>query len=84
MNTVYDWLTVAAFGALVVLFLHRSVEDKPRDHAYQYAPPVLGCPLANYLGNHGYDLLAVVVLLAIGVYVAFVLEPFGNHPRHGV
>lgn len=82
MNTVYDWLTVAAFGGLVVLFLHRSVDgEKGRDHAIQYVLPVLGCPAANYLGNHGYDLLAIAILLAIGVYVAFVLKPFDNNPR---
>src|SRR5438270_378984 len=27
MDTVYDWMTIAVFGGLVVLFLHRSMQE---------------------------------------------------------
>ena len=29
MQTPYDWITVAIFAAIVVLFLQRSVGDSP-------------------------------------------------------
>jgi hypothetical protein len=82
MNTVYDWLTLAAFGALVLLFLQRSMEEGPRrDHAYQYVLPALCCPVANYLGNHDQGLAAVLTLLVGLVYALLVLKPFDGWPH---
>ena len=40
-----------------------------------YLPPALGCALANYLGNNGHPVLAVLVILTIPVYVWMVLKP---------
>ena len=51
MENVYDWITVAIFVGLAVLFLQRSSEEEPRDKIYHYAPPAIGCAIANYLGN---------------------------------
>ena len=52
METVYDWITVAIFGGLVVLFLHRSVQPgDPQDTILHYLPPAVGCAVANWLGN---------------------------------
>ena len=76
MSTVYDWLTVAVFAGLVVLFLQRSSKDEPTDHLWQYLPPALGCGLSNYLGNEGYHLAAVATLVATGAYIFYVLKPF--------
>lgn len=76
METVYDWVTVAIFAALVVLLLQRSSEDEPRDKLYHYAPPSIGCALANYLGNEGYDVAAYILIAAIVGYIIFVLKPF--------
>jgi len=28
LQTIYDWVTVAIFGALIVLFLHRSTAQE--------------------------------------------------------
>ncbi|MFT3975971.1 MAG: hypothetical protein QM688_02470 [Sphingomonas bacterium] len=76
METVYDWLTVALFAALAVLFLQRSMGTRPEnDRVVNYIPPALGCGLANYLGNNGYALLAVLVIVAVIAYIWFVLKP---------
>lgn len=75
MQTIYDWLTVAAFAALIVLFLQRSVADSPPDRIWQYLPPAIGCAAANYAGNAGYGPLAIAILCASAVYVHFVLKP---------
>jgi len=75
VQTVYDWIAVALFAGLVVLFLQRSMApEETRDKAIHYVPPALGCALANYLGNHGMDLPAILVLILSGVYAAWFLE----------
>jgi hypothetical protein len=75
MDTVWDWVTVFCFAGLVTLLLQRSSEDNPRDHLWQYAPPAVGLAVANYVGNHEMAWLAIVLLLAVGAYVALVLKP---------
>lgn len=77
METVYDWITVAIFGGMVVLFLHRSTqEEPPKDSLLQYLPPAVGCALANYVGNHGQGPLSALIVVAVLVYIALVLRPF--------
>jgi hypothetical protein len=75
VETVYDWLTLAIFAGLVVLFLQRSTAEEPRDHLYQYAPPALGCAIANFLGNKDLHLFAIVTLVATLGYSWVVLKP---------
>ena len=78
METVYDWITVAIFGGLVVLFLQRSVaEGEPQDTILHYLPPAIGCAAANYVGNHGQGPLSAAIVVAVLVYILFVLKPFG-------
>ena len=78
METVYDWITVAIFGGLVVLFLHRSVQPgEPQDTILHYLPPAVGCAVANYVGNKGEGLISFLIVLVVLVYVLFVLKPFG-------
>jgi hypothetical protein len=43
---------------------------------WQYLGASLGCAVANYFGNEGYDLLAVGVLLGTVAYIHFALRPF--------
>ncbi len=77
METIYDWITVAIFGGMVVLFLHRSTqEEPPQDTLLQYLPPAVGCALANYVGNHGQGLLSALLVVAVLAYIALVLKPF--------
>jgi hypothetical protein len=79
LETVYDWITVAIFGGLVVLFLHRSMaEGEPQDTILHYLPPAVGCALANYVGNHGQGPLSALIVVAVLAYVALVLKPFGG------
>ena len=78
METVYDWITVAIFGGLVVLFLQRSVGDaEPQDTIYHYLPPAVGCAVANYVGNHGYGPLSAAIVVGVLAYIVVVLKPFG-------
>ncbi len=76
-QTIYDWVTVAIFGGMVVLFLQRSMaEEEPKDKIIQYLPPSILCALANYFGNHGQDALAIATILVVIGYIAVVLKPF--------
>jgi hypothetical protein len=78
VETVYDWITVAIFGGLVVLFLHRSVQPgEPQDHILHYLPPAVGCAVANYVGNEGQGLLSFIIVAVVLFYVLIVLKPFG-------
>ena len=81
METIYDWLSMAVFAGLVILFLHRSVGDaEPRDHLIQYIPPAVGCAFANYVGNKGMDIVAASILLAVVAYILHILKPFSPDP----
>lgn len=78
MHTIYDWVTMAVFAGLIILFLQRSTgPDEPKDHILQYMPPAIGCALANYVGNQGMGILAGVIILAVVAYVLHILKPFG-------
>lgn len=78
METVYDWITVAIFAGLIVLFLQRSTAEVQVDRITDYLPPALACALGNYLGNNGYPIPAVLVIATIPVYVWLVLKPLGR------
>jgi hypothetical protein len=89
METVYDWVTVAIFAGLIVLFLQRSSgEGEPQDSIWQYLAASVGCAASNYFGNqaikHGADgtpdyafhALAILILVGTVGYVWFALKPF--------
>ena len=79
METIYDWMSVAVFGVLVVLFLHRSAQEgEPTDKMWHYGPPAVGCAVANYAGNHGQGPLGTVILVAVAIYIVLILKPFGG------
>jgi hypothetical protein len=83
LETVYDWLTVAIFAGLVVLFLQRSVGDRPPgDSMLQYLAASAGCAVANYFGNEAvagrglaYHLLAGAVIVGTLAYIHIALRP---------
>ena len=83
LNTVYDWLTVAIFAGLVVLFLQRSTgEAPPRDSMLQYVVAIAGLAIANQFGNKAvggggivYHLLGIGLIMATLAYVHIVLRP---------
>lgn len=88
MNTVYDWVTVAIFAGLVVLFLQRSTGWRPPgDSILQYLGASMGCAVANYFGNKAvagdgivYHLLGVGVIAATLAYIVLVLRPLDKPP----
>lgn len=82
METAYDWLSLALFAGIIVLFLQRSSMDNPPDRMIDYLPPALGCALANQAGNYGIkndslllQAIGVTLLIAVVVYVLLVLKP---------
>lgn len=82
METVYDWVTIGLFALLITLFLHRSIDvEEPRDSMWQYLLASAGCGVTNWLGNQGWHLPAVAMLLATIAYAYYALRPFGYPPR---
>jgi len=74
MSTVYDWTTMIVFAGLVVLFLQRS-QGEARDQLWQYLVAAVGCAGTNYLGNEGYDLVAIAAGGATLAFIFVVLRP---------
>ena len=83
LETIYDWITVAIFAGLVVLFLQRSAGDRPPgDSMVHYLIASAGCALANYFGNKAvagdgiaYHVIAVAIILATLGFIHLVLRP---------
>lgn len=77
METVYDWVTVAIFAGLVVLFLQRSTgEQREGDSLIKYLGAGIGCAAANYFGNQGQDAIAIGLIAATLAFIVFFLKPF--------
>ena len=92
MQTVYDWVTVAIFAGLVVLFIQRatSEEEQPKEHdsLLLYLGAALGCAVANYVGNKGLEadnqgmqVLAIALIGATILFIVYYLRPFKFWPR---
>lgn len=81
METFYDWVTIAIFAGLVVLFLQRSMEGEHDDSLLHYLVAGLGCAVANYFGNAGQDALAIILIVAILGFIVYFLRPFPIGPR---
>jgi hypothetical protein len=76
METVYDWVTLAIFAGLVVLFLQRSMGEDYGDSIWSYLVGAVVCALANYFGNGGNHAIAVALIVANLVFIVVVLKPF--------
>jgi len=84
LETVYDWVTVAIFAGLVVLFVQRSTsEEQSQEHdsLLLYLAAGLGCAVANYLGNQGLHLIAIPLIAATLFFIVYYLRPFKIWPR---
>jgi hypothetical protein len=84
METVYDWVTVAIFAGLIVLFLQRST-GPVRDQMWPYLAASVACAVINQVGNHAveteetmFHLLAVAGIAGILAFIHKVLKPFGS------
>ncbi len=83
MESVYDWVTVAIFAGLVVLFVQRStseVESSQHDSLLMYLIAAVGCAIANYAGNKGLHIVAVPLILATIGFIVYFLKPFKSWP----
>jgi hypothetical protein len=78
MDTIYDWVSLAIFAGLIVLFLQRSTSDHQGKDAslLAYLAAGAGCAIANYAGNQGQDVIAVLLLAATVAFIIFYLKPF--------
>ncbi len=81
LETMFDWITVIIFSGLIVLFLQRSSAAEPRDSLWQYFPPAVGCAVANYLGNEGQTIVAILLVAGIFGYIWVVLKPLEGWTR---
>ena len=82
MQTVYDWVSLAIFAGLIVLFLQRSTGDRTDKDAslLYYLAAGVGCAAANYFGNHGQDIVAIAILVATVGFIIYFLKPFRLSP----
>ncbi len=79
METPYDWVTLAIFAGLIVVFLQRSTgEGEPRDSIWHYFPPSIGCAVSNYFGNEGLHLVGVAGIVLTLAYFYYVIDPFNR------
>jgi hypothetical protein len=78
MESPYDWICLAIFAGLVVLFLHRSTDGSSdqNDSLLFYLAAGAGCGVANYLGNRGDDLIAIPIIVTTLAFIDYFLKPF--------
>lgn len=83
MKTVYDWISLGIFAGLVVLFLQRSTSERTEKDIslLYYLAAGAGCAVANYFGNEGQDVIAVIIIAATIAGILWFLKPFNLHPR---
>lgn len=84
METIYDWISVGLFAGLVVLFMQRSTTEgqKADDPLWMYLAAGVGCGAADYLGNNGMHVFAIVVMALTVAFIFNFLKPFSSRkPR---
>jgi len=83
METVYDWLSLAIFAGLIVLYLQRSTTagEKKDASLLFYLGAGVGCAVANYFGNKGQDIIAVLLLIGTSAFIFYFLKPFNLPSR---
>lgn len=83
MKTIYDWVCLGIFAGLVVLFLQRSTSDQDQhdDPLIFYLIAGAASGVANYLGNSGQDLFAILILVGTLALIVRYLKPFGSRSK---
>ena len=83
MKTLFDVVSLILFAGLAVLFLQRS---SSKDHdpvaLWKYGVAAAGCAVADYLGNQGQVVAAILLFAADVAFSALMLNPF-SRPPHG-
>ena len=80
METPYDWITIAIFAGLIVLFMQRSTSEAKTvdDPLWMYLAAGAGCAVANYLGNQNMHLLAILAIAGTIGFIFYFLKPFSS------
>ena len=83
MDTIYDWASLAIFAGLIVLFLQRSTSEHTGNDAplLYYLGAGVGCAVANYFGDQGQHVIAILLLTATLAFVIACLKPFKSTLR---
>jgi hypothetical protein len=83
METIYDWVSLAIFAGLIVLFLQRSTSDRAESDAslWAYLAAGVGCAVANYFGDQKQHLVAILLLAATLAFIYFYIKPFTRRPN---
>ena len=83
METIYDWVSLAIFAGLVVLFLQRSTSEHTGSDAplLYYLGAGVGCAIANYFGDKGQHVIAILLLVVTAAFIVACLKPFKLTPR---
>jgi uncharacterized membrane protein YjjP (DUF1212 family) len=78
METIYDWVSLAIFAGLIVLFLQRSTSDRGEKDVslFYYLGAAAACAVADYLGNHDQPVAAWALLAATVGFILYFLKPF--------
>jgi hypothetical protein len=81
LKTIFDFLTLALFAGLAILYLQRSASSTPDPTAlWKYALAAIGCAAADYLGNHDQTVASVLVFAATVIFSLVMLRPFSRGP----
>lgn len=78
MSTIFDFLTVAIFLGIVVLFFHFSKDEDQDILAYIW--PSVGCAMGNYFGNKDFEFIGALFVLLTLVYTYWFLYRPGGVP----
>ncbi len=84
METVYDWLSVALFATLIVIFVHRATSEDDEEADQPFWPYLLGgvgCAVGNYFGNEGMMPLAILFLGGTALFIFYYIRPLQGRPH---
>lgn len=80
MKTPYDWIAVGIFAGLIVLFMQRSTSESETVHdpLWMYITAGVGCAIANYVGNKGMQVAAILAIVLTLGFILHFLRPFAS------
>ncbi len=82
MKLFLDVLALVLFAGLAILYLQRSISDRPDPIAiWKYAAAAVGCAVGDVLGNHDQTIAAILVFAAVVLFSLVMLDPFNRAPR---
>ncbi len=73
MNTVYDGVAVLLFAVIVALYFYN--QNHKEQQIVLYVGAGAACGLANYIGNSGYGLGALIITIGIAFFIYQYLWP---------